>query len=62
MGLVERFELAAVTGRERVVRSRRGLELEAGAGVHHWGSSAVDGRDDLFGGDALEVGPGRGEV
>lgn len=57
-----RFELARRKGRERWVRSRRGLQVEAGAGVHHRCSSAVHGGDDLFGGDSLQVGVGRREV
>ena len=50
-----------VMGRERSVRSRRGLQVEAGAGVHRRCPSAWSG-DDLFGGDSLLVGAGRREV
>ena len=35
------------------------LEGEAGAGVRHRRAPGVDGRDDLFGVDPLEVGAGR---
>jgi hypothetical protein len=34
------------------------LQSEPGAGVHHWYTSGVDGRDDLFGIDSLKVGAG----
>src|SRR5438067_2325537 len=42
------------------VRSRECLlEGAAGAGVHHWCASCVDGRDDLLGVDPFQVGAGR---
>jgi hypothetical protein len=61
--LLERFELPRRDwGGSARVRSRRGLQAEAGAGVHHRCPSAVHGGDDLLGGDSLQVGAGRREV
>jgi len=38
------------------------LQGQPGAGVHHGCSPRVDRRDDLLGGDALQVGAGRRQV
>jgi len=54
--VVEGFELGTVMAPERLVRSRRGRQVAAGAGVHHWCPTDVDGGDDLFGGDSLQLG------
>jgi hypothetical protein len=52
--------LRAGAGAGARLRSRECLlEGEAGAGVRHWRAPGVDGRDDLFGVDPLEVGAGR---
>ena len=37
-------------------------ELESGGGGHHGGTPGVDGGDDFFGVDALEVDAGGAEV
>jgi hypothetical protein len=37
-------------------------ESQAGGGGHHRGASCVDGGDDLFGVDALEVDRCRSEI
>ena len=36
--------------------------MESGGGGHHWRASGVNGGDDFFGVDALEVDAGRAEV
>jgi hypothetical protein len=43
-------------------QTSRGSELKPGAGVHHRCFAAVDGADDLLGGDPFEVGAGGREV
>jgi hypothetical protein len=44
------------------MRSRGDLQGEAGAGVHHRRAPCMDCRDDLLGGDSLQIGAGRRQV